>query len=118
MQNNKCLVCYESITDPICINCYLKQLKYWFKDQEINPLIKSFVIKKIKERVDILSSSRDNCILCNNEDVDICYYCFGYITSEILFELNLPDEITESFAESFNFDLMKHDFVMPNESNH
>ena len=109
MFDNHCVICLESITDPICIHCYIRQVKTWFRDIDINPVIKKYALNKIKQKLSIEGVSDIGCIICGNENADICFYCFGFITINILKELSLPDEMLESFSESFNYNLMERD---------
>jgi hypothetical protein len=107
MFESHCEICLESITDPICTRCYLKQVNIWFKDMKINPIIKNFAIEKIKKRLFYETINETECIICKNENVNICFYCFGSITVQILRELNIPNELVESFSSSFNYGLME-----------
>jgi hypothetical protein len=109
MYESHCAICLESITDPVCIYCYIKQVKTWFRDINVNPLVGKFAVNKIKDKLLVGGISEINCILCGSENVDICFYCFGFMTVQILRELNLPDSMIESFSESFNYDLMGRD---------
>ena len=78
----------------------------WFNDLQINPIFKRFAINKIKNRLLIDGINETGCILCGSDNVDVCFYCFGFIAIEVLRELNLTDNMIESFSDSFNYKLM------------
>lgn len=102
MLKSDCKICLESITDPVCIDCYLKQIKIWLNDHGINSSHKKFAIKKIKEKLFIDTINEAPCILCGKENVSICYYCISYITQNILKKLKISRISIENFSESFN----------------
>jgi len=106
MIESNCSLCLETITDPVCIKCYLRQVKHWFNDLNIDAIFKKFAVEKIKQRLNFETLNETNCILCRKENVNVCFFCFAFITVEILRELNIPDSLIENFSETFNYDFI------------
>ncbi|VVB77637.1 Uncharacterised protein [uncultured archaeon] len=109
MFESHCTICLERITDPVCIRCYIKQFAIWFEDTNLNPLFLEFTLEKIKDKLLVDTINDTDCIICKKENVNICFYCFGFITVEILKELNISEELIDNFSESFNYDLMERE---------
>ena len=86
MFESHCTICLESITDPVCTYCYIKQVRMWFNDLKIDPIFKKFAINKIKNKLLFEGVSEIDCILCGSENVDVCFYCFGFMTVQVLRE--------------------------------
>ena len=95
--SNSCATCGDSITDPICRNCYIKQTQILLQDLKINPMIKNFIFNKIKKEYPIDTLNDTECILCKKESVTLCRYCFSVILMKILSEINFPEDLIEIF---------------------
>lgn len=108
-----CTLCIQSITDPICTRCYIKQVRMWFNDMGINPLINDFAMEKIKNRLLFETINETECIICKNENVNVCFYCFMSLTIQIFKEINLSNEMIDHFSEFFNYELMGRELKIP-----
>lgn len=95
----ECPNCFEIITDPICINCYTKHISYWLNDNFSNTMAKEIIMKNLLRVLSTESLNDNKCILCGNNAIDLCSYCFSIKASSVLTKLNIPD----SFVEDFEF---------------
>ena len=92
-----CVTCGDSVTDPVCRNCYIKQTRVLLNDLEVNTRISNFIFDKIKDRFPIENTSYTRCILCRKENVTLCRYCFSILLIKILRELNFTEDLIENF---------------------
>lgn len=97
---NSCTICGDSITDPICRNCYIKQTGILLNDFKINSMANKIILGNIKNKFPIETLSDIECILCKLEDVAVCHYCFSVILIGALRELNFPEKFIENFREN------------------
>lgn len=105
-----CINCYESVTDPVCGHCFLNQIKLWLRDLDIDPVAKDVIINTIKKGNSIDSINATECIICDQQNVSICAYCFFLKSYRILLELNFPKEKVEEFLETFNYRFVGGDY--------
>lgn len=102
-QKEMCAVCMEMITNPICTNCYLKQINSWLKSMNIKSLPRSIIINKIRERSANENLSEENCILCGASEINLCAYCFFSVSARVLREFNFPENIVQVFDAQFSY---------------
>jgi hypothetical protein len=93
-----CVVCNESISDPVCRGCYLKQINLLLNDMQMHILAKKIILNKIKNSFPIETLNNTECILCRKDNVAICRYCFSIILRNILREFNFTEEMIEDFG--------------------
>jgi hypothetical protein len=105
MNQELCINCYQGITNPICGDCYTKQLAQWFNEIEDDSKLKSSIIKKIIAELPHDSSNDMFCIICAEKIVSLCTYCFFFNVEKILRESSLPPEKIEQFLTTFNYNL-------------
>ncbi len=96
--SNSCIVCGDSISDPVCRRCYINQIEILLNDFKVHSIINEIILKKIKDKFPIETLNNTECILCHREDVSICCYCFSIILNDILRELNFTEDIIENFG--------------------
>ena len=111
-EQNLCVQCYESITNPICEECHLKEIKHWLEDRKLSGLTKSIIISAIKAAMPKESINENKCILCGNNTLSTCSYCFFLISARVLKELNLSRELVEEFLETFNYTLGHEEYTL------
>ncbi|MBW2971229.1 hypothetical protein KY320_03655 [Candidatus Woesearchaeota archaeon] len=89
-----CTVCQQAITNPICPECWERQLLQWalVEDISLMPLIEQ--ISKLPS----LGNEITTCILCGSK-MHVCTFCMAEEFLEFL-KLERP-KLVESFA--FNF---------------
>ena len=109
MFENNCIICFESINDPVCVHCYIKQAGIWLEDKEVNPDVKSFILSKIKNLLIIEQVSEAECIFCKNDSVNVCFFCFSRMTLQILGELNFSEGLMDDFSEAFKYNSSDYD---------
>jgi len=105
MYIENCSVCLEPITNPVCVNCYIKEIYAWMQGMRIKEVPRNVVIEIIKRKLSFNTNNESECILCGNEDVGICSYCFFSMGERILKELNFSKKLIEDFNEIFNYHL-------------
>ena len=110
--SNSCMVCEDSISDPVCRNCYLKQIKILLDDLKMHTIAKEIILNKIKNKFPIETLNNIECILCRKDNVAICRYCFSIILRDILRESNF----TENSIEEFGFNPFHHENFLESES--
>lgn len=104
-KNYSCVICLEPITNPVCLNCYLKEINVWAQEEIPSDIKRKFLLLSILERIPENYFEKDICILCGNEEVTICSYCFFLKTLEILKKLDFPERTINSFRETFNYSI-------------
>ena len=97
--------CYRGITNPICGECYTKQLSAWLSEIENSLKIIGYIIKKVRGELPSENTNDTFCILCNEKMVCLCTYCFFFNVEKILKESNLPREKIAQFLTAFNYKL-------------
>ncbi len=105
----KCKICFENINDPICIYCYINQIKIWLEDQELNPVIRKYLINKIRSKLAIEGINSIRCIICKKESVNLCYYCFSELILNFMNEMNFTEDFIDNFSNAFNYNSSDYD---------
>ncbi len=100
-----CELCSEPITDPICENCYLREIESWFDKECLNPIIKINLIKKIKDSVPDYTLNQEKCILCQSENIKICRHCFFILAAQKLWEMKISKQAVMYFESTFNIEV-------------
>ena len=98
LNSNSCIICEDSISDPVCRSCYLKQINILLNDFKIHPIANEIILRKIKNKFPIETLNNTECILCLKENVTMCRYCFSVILRDILRELNFTEDLIENFG--------------------
>jgi hypothetical protein len=96
----KCVVCEEAITNPICLNCLEEEVKQWLVDKkktQLSPLLAQHteVFRAFKHRgVD--------CIKCSG-NMNVCAHCY---TKEIYgwFRQDIR-QFSDEFLDCFDFEI-------------
>jgi hypothetical protein len=109
--SNLCVVCEDSISDPVCRSCYLKQIGVLLNDLHLHEITVEIILKKIKSNFPTSNLNDTKCILCRRENVTLCRYCFSIILKNILRELNF----TEDLIKNFGYDPMYEEISLEEE---
>jgi hypothetical protein len=104
-KNYNCIICLEPITNPVCIECYLKEINSWLQENIENKITRQIILLSIINKIPKTPFKKDLCILCGKNEVTTCSYCFFLKTLEILKKLELSRETMNSFKETFNYSL-------------
>ena len=111
-----CISCNYAITEPLCANCVVDQVKVWFYERRIKQKIIRQINSRLKDLLnyvdeldffvtpfeDVSEDSIMKCIKCNEEMRLMCFYCVSNKTSQIVKNSLKSKEVIESFEESFN----------------
>jgi hypothetical protein len=98
LNSNLCVVCGDSISDPVCRGCYIKQTEILLNDLNLHQIANEIILRKIREKFPIDSVNDTDCILCGKDNVAMCRYCFSVILRKILRDLNFTEEIIDNFG--------------------
>jgi hypothetical protein len=94
----KCVICQEAITNPICPECLQKEIEQWLVDKNKS------LVPKLRSYASVYRAFRHagtGCIICGS-DMKVCAHCYCKDIYE-LFSDELED--AEDFLFSFNFEL-------------
>ncbi|MBM3234177.1 hypothetical protein FJZ19_03715 [Candidatus Pacearchaeota archaeon] len=105
MENHKdvCEVCLHPISNPICVECYLKHVASWLGDFGFSERKAVKILGRIRQRLPRETMNEYRCIVCGKNDASICMYCAFLATSKIFLKLNAPKKYLDVFLESSNF---------------
>jgi hypothetical protein len=96
----KCIICDEGITNPICPSCLEKQIIQWIG--ELKPSLIPLV-REIGNSVNEFNHSNTECIICKDE-MNVCPHCYCREIYTWLIEKE-HFEFANLFLEHFNFEL-------------
>lgn len=106
IQKDNCQICMEAISNPICKNCHTQEVDSWLKDLKIGYPERKKVISALKDKIPPNPiETNSTCIICKQNEINVCSYCFFYITLKILSDEDFSYEIIEDFLETFNYQL-------------
>ena len=100
----ECLSCHESISNPICPSCILKEFEVWV---EKYPRIKKNVLPQLKKfllGLNHFEHDSQTCVVCRKNSAYLCPYCFTEFILEILRENGTDKEVLKDYLQFFNFD--------------
>ncbi|NCO11152.1 hypothetical protein CO038_00255 [Candidatus Pacearchaeota archaeon CG_4_9_14_0_2_um_filter_39_13] len=109
--SNSCIICEDSISDPTCRSCYIKQVNILLKSSKVRSITRDDALRKIKHKFPPETMNITECILCRKENVAMCRYCFSIILRDILIDLNF----TEDLIEEFGFNLAHEEVSLERE---
>ena len=104
MENEKCVLCLQTITNPICKDCYMAQLKAFLNHIGINKKKTKEVLKKVNNKMTYESLNDERCIKCKKRTT-ICSYCFFYHTGKILRKMNFNKDFMQVYEATFDYAL-------------
>ncbi len=102
-EENMCVGCFETISNPVCEKCYTREIESWLGDLNNNLIPKKHVINKIKKEISSESQNKTKCIICGKEGISMCSYCFFLKTAKILKKLNIRHKFIKNFLDVFNY---------------
>ena len=89
IEDAKCIICQEGITNPICPECLAKEIGYW------KPELKTSLETPV-------SSGAVRCMFCG-KGINICAHCYSRDVYNLVNE-DFP-WLAEEFIERFDFGL-------------
>jgi hypothetical protein len=75
--SNSCVICADSISDPVCRSCYIKQIEILLNDFKAHFMAKEIILRKIKNKFPLETLNETECILCQRENATLCRYYFS-----------------------------------------
>ncbi len=93
-----CLLCAESITNPVCYGCLQSEIEDWLSDRMPKLVAR---LRKAGGSFKSYTYPVTDCMLCGN-NMNVCSQCYCREVTK-LFE-NYP-RLGEEFLEFFNFEL-------------
>lgn len=101
---NSCVSCLDSISDPICRECYIKQITIFLNDLNLSESTNNLILKKIKNRFPTESLNDTKCISCGKEEITICRYCFSIILKKVLRDLDFSEDVIRDFGYNYTYE--------------
>jgi hypothetical protein len=97
----KCVICDEAITNPICPECLERQVMYWIAESNKPSLVP--ILRGVGASVKAFTHENTTCIVCN-ENMNVCPHCY---CSEVYMWLidNEYGELAAGFLRHFNYEL-------------
>ena len=92
--DKNCLVCQETINNPLCQDCLALGIKEWLNEKELNEVLTGMEFERTHDSA--------MCIMCG-KPVGICTYCFTKEVYELIKEKH--SELVKEYLKFFNFDL-------------
>ena len=89
--------------NPICEKCFIIQIKYWLIDINASSFAREIILNKIKKELSVETLNEIECIICKNEKVAFCSYCFFFKVIRVFKEFNFDNELAKDFQDIFNY---------------
>jgi hypothetical protein len=100
---SNCIYCYSDITNPVCLDCYLKQFKTWIRNESLDKNMQRNILLNLRKRLMKETLHSDECIICNNEQVNICFYCFSKEAYHLIIDNKANKSTADSFLDVFSY---------------
>lgn len=107
---DRCMRCFEPITNPVCVRCHLEEIRFFLNDAEVDKDLRKEIIDDIRSYVRGESLHEENCILCQKENLSVCSYCFFLISAKVIKKWLGNGEILANFLEIFNYQFGHEDY--------
>lgn len=101
---HECLVCKESVYNPLCPACISQQIEVWLISY---PKLSKKLLPDLKKYVIAIHNEMDGaveCAACTQKRAAVCPYCFTEYVLNRLRMLGAEDEVVGEFLQFFNFD--------------
>ena len=100
----ECLVCKESIYNPLCQNCLVNQMQAWLTSY---PDLNKKLMPKLKRFLRDVHNETDEgvaCAACKSKKASVCPYCFTEFVLGQLKKLQVHKQVIREFLVFFDFD--------------
>lgn len=98
MEMQNCPICDEPVTNPICMDCLITEVKGWMNEK------KKALVPLVESRAQLFNGypgTGVNCIICGQE-MNVCSHCF---TEDIMICLQQDyPNLAAQFRRCFNFE--------------
>ncbi len=112
MQDILCDRCSEAISNPICERCYVEEVGLWLRDRDMQQDQIQKTVGMIRESLEAEGHHSDTCVLCGNEGLSICSYCFFLKITRILQKLHFSKKDIKDFLNLFNYRHYQEEYVV------
>jgi hypothetical protein len=96
---SECVLCRETVTNPICMDCVNEGIEQWLKEKNLPAL-----------DLDSFGVEGESCIRCK-KSIDVCLYCHTKQVLDLLKIRKTDVSIIKEFVEFFHFDLDKKGYL-------
>ncbi len=103
MNEEDCIVCLQPITNPICSECYKKEVEEFLKSNGLDKNATGIILNEINKKIPYEGLNEEKCILCNENFLSVCSYCFFSVSVRVLRELNFDEDFVEYFSMIFSY---------------
>ena len=101
--DGNCPICLQPITNPMGTECYLKHVDMWLDSQGMSSIESQIVKAHIRKRLPRNDLNSDVCVTCGKEHLSVCSYCFVFVASKVLRELNFARDFEKDFEYMFSY---------------
>ena len=115
MEKEVCVLCLQGIKNPICSKCRIREIEYWLKESAIDKRIKGKILKEIRKRFNVEIISESKCIICSDEFLNLCGYCFFHEIYKILKKYNVTRNQIVPYLETFNYRFFDNNYEEIND---
>jgi hypothetical protein len=100
IQEERCIICDEAITNPICPLCLESQVMHWAMDKAPSLMP---ILREVGSSVMEFTHENTSCVICKGI-MNVCAHCYCNEIHSWLKE-NTHEKLAESFLSHFNFEL-------------
>lgn len=108
----RCTRCYSPISNPVCMTCHLKEVRFFLEDKGVSKSLKFKILADIAYYLKCEPLHQDTCILCGTEKLSTCSYCFFLISARVIKNLMGSGELLDTFLEIFNYQFGHSDYEL------
>jgi len=101
-----CYECDETITEPICEECFEKEVYRWISEKKIDHTKKKEILALLNRTVNdvrLLPESEFFCVICFQKMHNICAYCLMKQTYETIGQHVKEEEMMLIFNYKINY---------------
>lgn len=109
---NRCMRCYEPITNPVCVKCHLEEVRFFLNDFDIDKDTSEKILHDIRSYVREEGLYTDNCVICRKENLSFCSYCFFLIAARMIKRHLGKGYVLDSFLEIFNYQFGHEEYIL------
>ena len=96
----ECVVCRETVTNPVCPSCLSAEIGAWLEETKPE-LLERF--NEASKEMDLVLFNEETCILCK-QGMDVCTYCYTEHIFNWLMREKSGKKLMREFLTYFNYD--------------
>jgi hypothetical protein len=97
---DRCVICDEAITNPICPDCLSRQVTYWAHENNSSIMP---VLVRVGDSVKEFTHDNTSCVICK-KDMNVCPHCYCSEIYSWLIE-SRHRRMSKKFLKHFNYEL-------------